>query len=320
MNYKIRWKKTNLGSFYVTTLLQKLSEGIREKYPEHSFEDESNDKYSRIGQGTISSPMNLSVYNPLNQKYIIVSCVDNWKTHFMPHLGWKPKNMVKMFYSGGFNYLDYYSFCKEQSLEPNLNFYSPFYYGPYNYDEQELITDLFENRKETKQELVFRGLLFKFRANLVKYINDSSIQIYDRRGDKVSDLKYSDYLKELSEYKAALSLPGATEICNRDIECFAVGTPVVRPLLHTKYEDPLLPDYHYINCYVDAKYYDGNPNYNNIKDFGKYLIQTWDKVKHDKDYLEFVSRNAREWYIKNCLIENNVSYLLSKIKLEDING
>lgn len=321
MKYIIKRKRADYGNFYVTKLLNSVVDRIIEKYPTHEFEEFEDKKHSNQGIGTISSPLSFSIWNSSNNKYLVVSCIDNWKMHFMPHLGWKPEKMVKMFYSGGFNYLDYYSFISETKQPIKENFYQPFYYGPYQYNEQQLITDLFNSRKNPeKQELVFRGFLFPFRKTLVEKIDEEEIKIFDRRQGKESNLDYGLYLKELSKYTAALSLPGASEICNRDIECFAVGTPVIRPLIHTHYEDPLIPDYHYINCYVDCKYYSGNPGYNNLEDFGKYLKQTWNMVKNKKDYLNFVSTNARNWYVKNCLIENNIEYLINRIKLEDLNG
>jgi len=59
-----------------------------------------------------------------------------------------------------------------------------------------------------------------------------------------------------------------------------------------------------------------NPKFISHEDFQKNLIYTWDKVKTNKEYLDFISKNARDWFLKNCTIDNNLNFLLSKINLE----
>jgi hypothetical protein len=123
----------------------------------------------------------------------------------------------------------------------------------------------------------------------------------------------------MSNYSCSLSLPGGTEVCNRDIECFGIGTPVLRPHLQIQYPDPLIPNYHYINCYHYCDYMDnGNPKYLSYDDFKRNMLYTWDKVKGNKDYLDFISKNAREWFSRNSGAEKNVQFLLKKINLNSL--
>jgi hypothetical protein len=150
-------------------------------------------------------------------------------------------------------------------------------------------------------------------------INDSSIKIIDKNTNN-NNLSYVYYLQELSQYRCDVSLPGRTEVCNRDIECFAVGVPVIRPYLNIDYPDPLIPNYHYISCYDSCKYWDGNPFYLDYKEIGLYIVSYWHNIKDNFDYLNFVSNNARAWFIKNCTIKNNISYVLSQIDMEALNG
>jgi len=321
MNYNIRFRRQSWKDCYVANFMGMVVDKIIEKYPEHSFEILRDISQENNGYGSISSPLNFSLLNPENGKYIVVSAIDNWKNHLMKHLGWEPEKMVKMFYSGGFSFLEYFSLPQKWKVSHDIrNIYRPFYYGPYDHRHQDLITELYNNRNPSSTDLVFRGLLFPFRQSVAKHIEDPDIKVVCRRSGG-TNLEYTDYLRELSEHTAALSLPGATEICNRDIECFAVGTPVLRPLIHTQYPDPLVPDYHYVNFYLDCYYSDtGNPGYKHIEDFGKYLSAKWNQIKKNTEFLKFVSENARAWYLKNCQIENNVNYLVSQIRLEDING
>ncbi len=120
----------------------------------------------------------------------------------------------------------------------------------------------------------------------------------------------------MRKYKASLSLPGGTEICNRDIECFGIGVPVVRPALQINFEDPLIPNYHYISFYHPCDYNPmGYPNYQSYEDFKKNLIHTWNKVKNDTEYLNFISKNAKDWFDRNCKMESNLRFISKKINL-----
>jgi hypothetical protein len=122
--------------------------------------------------------------------------------------------------------------------------------------------------------------------------------------------------KEMKKYKAALSLPGGTEICNRDIECFGIGVPVIRPSLQINFEDPLIPNYHYISFYQPCDYTPmGYPSYQSYEDFKKNLIYTWNKVKNDKEYLSFIAENSKSWFDRNCKMESNLKFISKKINL-----
>jgi hypothetical protein len=56
------------------------------------------------------------------------------------------------------------------------------------------------------------------------------------------------------------------------------------------------------------------------KDFGNYLQDYWSRIKNNFEYLNFISSNARSWFLKNCTLNNNVNYVLSQIDLEQLYG
>jgi hypothetical protein len=151
---------------------------------------------------------------------------------------------------------------------------------------------------------------------MVENISDDSVLILDKNQNH--NLNYIDYLKDMGQYRCALSLPGGTEICNRDVECFGIGIPVIRPFVDTNYPDPLISNYHYINCYADCKYWDGVPSYVSYKDFTDNLLNCWNRIKDNMEYLNFVANNARQWYVKNCFMKYNIDYILNKIDLETL--
>ena len=53
-------------------------------------------------------------------------------------------------------------------------------------------------------------------------------------------------------YKICLSLNGAGEICNRDMEILASGSILFRPELNQKFHEELIPDYHYVTFDIHA--------------------------------------------------------------------
>lgn len=330
MKYIIRHQFRDISSFgykyYVTNFFQKLYNNLIKTYPNHSFEIINNQEYEKYGYGSVYSCMNFSIINPENDNYIVLSFFDNWKYHFMQHLGWKPHKMKKFFYAGGFDYLDYFSYKSTKLYNQDLNFpnnivsvYKPLFYSPYYdccYDE---IERLYNQRKSNKliSKLFFRGYMWDFRKEMTNnLLNHQDILIIDKN-ESGNNLDYFNYLKEMSEYSACLSLPGGTEVCNRDIECFALGIPVIRPFLQVNYDDPLISNYHYINCYHSCDYSDsGNPKYLSTQDFQNNILYTWEKIKNNTEYLSFVSDNARSWFAKNCSADQNVTYVLNNLDLE----
>ena len=328
MELIIRHQFRDLQNYYVTTFFQNLYEAIKLKFPQHSFTVLNDPSYENMGYGSIYSCMNFSIINPATDKYILISFFDNWKYHFMKHLGWNPNKMVQFFYPGGFNYIDYFNFKFKEQKNPDIecpstidSIYQSFFYGPYESGSLDDIDTIFKSRNihTSIPTLYFRGYVWDFRKQMIEHIKDKSILILDKNIDN-NNLNYIDYLKDLSTSRAALSLPGGTEICNRDIECFAVGVPVIRPYLDISYPEPLISNYHYINCYIDCKYWDGHPSYLCYSDFAKSLEYYWNQVKENTEYLNFISSNARKWFVKNCILKKNIKYILTQIDLGSLYG
>ena len=323
----IRHKFSDLQKYYPTTFFQTLFENISIEYGNrYEFRIENDDSYEDRGQGSIYSCLNFSIINPDSKKYILISFFDNWRYHFMKHMGWNPELMTQFFYPGGFNYLEYFYFKNLEKSNQDINcpknisnIYYSFFYPTHNQSDEIYIKELYEARniKYSIPELYFHGCLWDFRQSMIDNITDTSISVSDKSS---KNLDYHNYLNYISHYRCCLSLPGGTEVCNRDIECFSVGVPVIRPTLSVQYPDPLIPNYHYISCYDSCKYWDGHPSYLSYNDFQESLQDCWHRVKDNTEYLEFVAKNAREWYLKNCTLTQNIKYVMSKIDLEALNG
>lgn len=335
MKYIIKHQFRDIEAFgykyYVTNFFQKLYKNLINHYPQDSFEIQNDESYEINGYGSIYSCMNFSIINPENENYILLSFFDNWKYHFMQHIGWKPIKMKKFFYAGGFDYLDYFSYKTAGSDNSDLAFpqdiksvYSPLFYSPYYDCCYDQIESLYQSRQTQKliSKLFFRGYMWDFRQDMTSDLSsrDDSILIIDKNQNE-QNIDYSKYLSEMADYSVCLSLPGGTEICNRDIECFGIGVPVIRPFLQVHYADPLISNYHYINCYHSCDYSDsGYPKYVSMKDFQENLLYTWNKIKNNTEYLNFVSDNARNWFVEHCSADSNVEYVLNNLNLEILNN
>jgi uncharacterized FlgJ-related protein len=97
-----------------------------------------------------------------------------------------------------------------------------------------------------------------------------------------------------------MNLNGAGEICYRDMEILGLGTALFRPKLLVQFDDPLIPDHHYISVDYDS-IKDEKKQDIFFKKFSDLIIQRWNEVVKDKEYINFVAQNGRKWF------ENNVS-------------
>ena len=117
-------------------------------------------------------------------------------------------------------------------------------------------------------------------------------------------IPFEHYLQESFQFELALSIGGGGgalcgDLCFRDIEMFGIGIPLMRPTLIVETSDPLIPDFHYVA--VDAEY-DAEYRYANPDELSKRIAARYHEVIGNKELLEFVKNNAKNWY------ENNISY------------
>jgi hypothetical protein len=136
-----------------------------------------------------------------------------------------------------------------------------------------------------KKKMVFRGSLYFGRGTVLEKLSD----ICETPQGKLS---YSEYLRELSEHRILLSLPGGGNFSHREIEIMGIGTPVIMPKLINSFYDSLMPNYHYIS--VNCEETD--------KNLPEAIRERYQSCIRDKDFLKYVSDNALKWY------KNNVEY------------
>jgi len=122
-------------------------------------------------------------------------------------------------------------------------------------------------------------------------------------GGESNDIKL--YFNEAIQYKVGLSIPGVGELCYRDIEYMAVGIPMMRFEYITQLNPLLIPNYHYISIdRIDTeedKSFNGGVVHRERVAEQRHVdayINKFKEVKDNKEFLEFISKNAREYYEK----------------------
>jgi hypothetical protein len=124
-----------------------------------------------------------------------------------------------------------------------------------------------------------------------------------------------DYCQMAINYKMGLAMAGVAEVNFREIEYMAIGVPLIRMEYMTQLDPPLIPNYHYIA--VDRKnfpwdmYCDRNGGLEYVEAYKKRFYE----VKDDKEFLSFVAKNARDYYVEYCSPINRVNHILKSLNL-----
>lgn len=175
---------------------------------------------------------------------------------------------------------------------------------------------------------------FYYRQRQLLQESDFIDQMYfvstTKRGDEVELQKHplvsnrhpcqttDRYLSNIIKYKVGLSLSGSTyEICHRDIDYMAIGLPMMRLEYVHPYDPPIKPNFHYIS--ID-RLPDMRPHQRfdcaGGEKYRELYINKFKEVKDDKEFLKFISNNAREYYNNNISSKNRMKNILNKFNYE----
>jgi hypothetical protein len=130
-------------------------------------------------------------------------------------------------------------------------------------------------------------------------------------------LPFNLYIQESMQFKLALSIGGGGgaicgDFCFRDIEMFGLGIPLIRPTYIVETNDPLIPNFHYIA--VDTEF-DAEFRYKNHEQLSIDIKNRYLEVINDNELLNFVTTNARDWYIKNLSSPNITTNIIELLNL-----
>lgn len=155
----------------------------------------------------------------------------------------------------------------------------------------------FELLRTKRQQLnkidkfVFRGNITGLPRNVIQFLESS--QYYSG----TNTYGPMEYFENILQYKVGLCIPGAGEICHRDIEYMAMGIPMMKFEYMSNLVPPLIPDVHYISIpRIDEHPFEGERS--GKQEYADLYLKRFLEVKDDLKFLEFVSNNAMEYYDK----------------------
>lgn len=125
------------------------------------------------------------------------------------------------------------------------------------------------------------------------------------------------YMEEAIKYKIGLSIASVGEICYRDMEYLSIGLPMLRMEFMTQMNPPLIPNFHYIA--IDRSDFpwslqldrDGDPENKHLDAY----VKRFNEVKDDKEFLEFIAKNGRDYYERFASPQNRLNHLLKIMEL-----
>lgn len=281
MNISVRFENPHT-SWIPLTVFKRYFEWLSDTQKSHNITYESVDDLIKRNPSGTHSPHIMVITNVDNKKYIIVSYWDRAIELTWSGNGWDDENRVELITSAGVH----------QEME-----YTPFSYSCYSNTFENL--SMSERKgfdEKTNDNLIFRGYLYSHRLDMKNYKPNYF-------GDKIDGY---EYFKEINNSKICLSLNGAGEICNRDIEILSCGSVLLRPELSQRFHSPLIPDVHYLAV----------PKVDNPEEQLDLLIDKYETVINNTDLLRKVAENGYQWYLENGTINSHVEILK---RIVDIN-
>lgn len=126
------------------------------------------------------------------------------------------------------------------------------------------------------------------------------------------------YFEKAINHKIGLAVATLAEYAYREIEYMAVGIPFMRIEYLRQLNPQLIPNYHYIavdRVKNDLPYNSGLDRIGGEK-FVKAYIDRFLEVKDDKEFLDFIAKNARDYYLNYCGPQNRLAHLVSLLKIQ----
>jgi hypothetical protein len=188
-------------------------------------------------------------------------------------------------------------------------------YSPWIYFQSNL-ADLdyyYEKRKEKTEfidKLCFWGTTSE--RPILKHFNSDILEGPEYIGDS------DKYFSNLINYSVALSISGVGQLCYRDIECLALGVPLLKFEFQASLHEPLIPNYHYISVdydYTIPKHNDVHTDRLGDGRHSKQLENRFKEVINDKEFLNFISNNARKYYEEHLHSSSRVDNTLKLLEL-----
>jgi hypothetical protein len=128
-------------------------------------------------------------------------------------------------------------------------------------------------------------------------------------------LNIDQYLELAIQYKMGYACAGNAEVCHRDFEYLAIGLPMIRMEYMTQLDPPLIPNYHYISVSREGFNWDMYQDREGGENYTEAFKKRFFEVKDDLDFLSFITKNGRDYYINYCSTNNRVKHIIEKLNI-----
>lgn len=189
-------------------------------------------------------------------------------------------------------------------------------YSPWIYFPQNIVDYDYYYKKRKEKNKFINKLYFKGDRSNRPIINHINSEI-------LSDTKIinkEDYFDDLINYSVCLSIGGAANgnLCYRDIECMALGIPILRFDFDSTLNPSLISNYHYISIPIQLDF----PKHNGVlkdrlgnKKHAKLIEDRFYEIINNKIFLEYISKNAKNYYNTYLSKKNRIVHTLNILNI-----
>lgn len=166
----------------------------------------------------------------------------------------------------------------------------------------------FKTNEKIFDKVYFNALCYGIRERYIDVLNNSE-RFTVKKKDKGGWLPKEKYFEEMSQYKFGLNLDGVAKICYRDLELFGLGILLIREKLNVMTYEPIESGKHYLEL-IDDDIRSKISDDSNIPYIIEKLESGINEVVTSGQY-EYIINEARAWYDRNCLPENQIKIISS---------
>jgi hypothetical protein len=317
-----RYDENDIASNYIA--IQKLIELWKIKYPNVTFTKKTfkqgidRDNVSKSEKKYIHNGWNTTFHfiieNADNKKYFVLTYWDVTRQVRYEFEGYDYENLVEIFTAQG-------SHDPNNNLTPDTTIkYTPInkvlWLQESELEIERLMSDYSTNLQQRKipDKLFFSvGQPYGVREYLVTD-NRFNCNVGHRIPEKT-------HIQVLNDNWINMDIYSVSGVSMRLIEGFGLQTAVLSTSFPQKLHSPIIPDYHYVKLDYDESHIcmmPGQCNNSLSKKLADCYIDTFNELKKDKDRIDFIAKNAREYYVNNCTINKHIDNLLEVIDLTKI--
>ncbi len=162
--------------------------------------------------------------------------------------------------------------------------------------EDRTIDSVFLGSMENESQEYFRNKFKHWGEHIDEFFVADKLNLKEK-----SKYDFDGYLNVISRAKFGISFRGNGPKCYREIEYAAMGIPMIfTDGVDADYPDPLLEGVHYFNA-------------SNPQEMKAIISRT------SKDVWDCMSKNCRQWYLKNCTSDSHFNSLMKSIEGFNLN-